>query len=126
LWLMGVLYVSFVSTLLRMPMAIFLGFMLSNSLRGVPLNVLTSKVPAPAERARFMSIQSAVQHLASSIGAFLSAYLLHELPGGALQGMPTVALFSMGLAALFPVLSWAVESRVAPHAPVTAAPSPAA
>ncbi len=126
LWLMGVLYTSFVTSMLRLPMAIFLGFMLSNSLRGVPLNTLTSKVPAPAEWARFMSIQSAVQHLASSIGAFLSAYLLRELPGGALEGMPTVATVSIVLAAAFPVLAWVVEARVLARVPAVAAPPHAA
>jgi predicted MFS family arabinose efflux permease len=124
LWFMGVLYASFVTSAIRVPvMAIFLGFMLTNSLRGVPHNTLTSKVPAPAERARFMSIQSAVQHLASSVGAFLSAYLLHELPGGALEGMPTVATLSMVLAAVFPVLAWAVEARVLAQSALEAARS---
>jgi predicted MFS family arabinose efflux permease len=123
IWLLGVLYLGFASPGFSLPvLAIFLGFMLASSLRSVPLNALTSRVPAPTERARFMSIQSAVQHLASSAGAFLSAYLLHELPDGRLEGMPAVATFSMGLTALFPVLSWAVEARVAPHP--GAAPEP--
>jgi predicted MFS family arabinose efflux permease len=122
LWLLGVLYAGFISPgvppgVPAMALALFLGFMLSNSLRSVPLNTLTSKVPAPAERARFMSIQSAVQHLASSAGAFLGTTLLRELPGGGLDGIPRVATFSMALAALFPVLSWAVETRVAPPQP---------
>ena len=91
LWFMGVLYTGFVAPVRGLPlevmvMALFLGFMLSNSLRGVPLNTLASRVPAPAERARFMSIQSAVQHLASSVGASLAAPFLHQLPGGQLQG----------------------------------------
>jgi predicted MFS family arabinose efflux permease len=124
LWFMGVLYAGFIASTVRVPvMAIFLGFMLTNAFRGVPHNTLTSKVPAPAERARFMSIQSAVQHLASSVGAFLSVYLLRALPGGALEGMPTVATLSMVLAALFPVLAWAVETRVLARGEVVAAPS---
>jgi predicted MFS family arabinose efflux permease len=128
LWFMGVLYAGFVAPVRGLPvepmvMALFLGFMLSNSLRGVPLNALASRVPAPAERARFMSIQSAVQHLASSLGAFVSSFVLRELPGHQLEGLPRVAAFSMGFAALFPFLAWAVETRVAPR--VEAAPSPA-
>lgn len=126
LWFMGVLYAGFVAPLRWSPdtvIFLFLGFMLSNSLRAVPLNTLTSRVPAPSERARFMSIQSAVQHLASSIGAFLSSYLLRELPGGALEGMTGVALASMALAGTFPFLAWAVESRVVARARTAVATS---
>ncbi len=112
--------------------AIFLGFMLSNSLRGVPHNTLTSRVPSPPERARFMSIQSAVQHLASSLGAFFSAYLLHERPRApgsrrsrALDGMPTVAALAMGLAFVFPLLAWGVEALVKARSARAVTPAPA-
>jgi predicted MFS family arabinose efflux permease len=116
IWFLAVLWTGFVAPVAGLPvMVLFVAFMLSNSLRGVPHNTLTSKVPSPRERARFMSIQSSVQHFASSLGAFTSARLLRELPGGVLEGMPTVALVSMALAATFPVLAWAVESRVAPQ-----------
>jgi len=124
IWFVGVLYTCFVAPIAGVPvMAIFLGFMLSNSLRGVPHSALTSRVPAAPERARFMSIQSAVQHLASSLGAFTSAFFLRDLPGGQLEGMPTVASFAIGLALLFPPLAWAVESRVGAPPPVVAAPT---
>ncbi len=63
-----------------MPLAIFLFFALSA--RNVSYNTLTSKVPEPAERARFMSFQSAVQHLASALGASLSAQVLFVQPDG--------------------------------------------
>jgi predicted MFS family arabinose efflux permease len=125
IWLLGVLYLGFVAPIPGTPvMALFLGFMLSGSLRTVPLNTLTSRVPEPEERARFMSIQSAVQHLASSLGGFLSTLMLRALPGGQIEGMPRVALLSMALAALFPLLSRAVEARVAPCTPAPA-PAPA-
>jgi predicted MFS family arabinose efflux permease len=92
---------------------LFMGFMLSNSLRNVAYNTLTSKVPKPAERARFMSLQSAVQHAASAIGAFVSARLLHELPDGRFDGMRSVAITSITLALLVPVAMRIVERRVA-------------
>jgi predicted MFS family arabinose efflux permease len=118
LWFVGVLYTSFVAPVRGLPaMAMFLGFMLSNSFRAVPHNTLTSRVPAPMERARFMSIQSAVQHLASSLGAFVSAYILRELPDGQLEGMAQVATLSIALASLFPVLARAVEAKVASRVP---------
>ena len=65
-----------------------------------------------AERARFMSIQSAVQHLASALGAFLSARMLRELPDGSLDNLPRVALVSIGLTALVPPMMYIVERRV--------------
>ena len=40
-----------------------------------------------AERARFMSLQSAVQHLASAAGAFLAAHMLSERADHSLVGM---------------------------------------
>ncbi|MBX5481536.1 MAG: MFS transporter [Myxococcaceae bacterium] len=91
---------------------LFTAFMAINSLRNVAYNTLTSKVPGPHERARFMSIQSAVQHIASAIGAFLSARLLWELPDGALGGVDRIAFVSMGLTAVIPLMLYIVESRV--------------
>jgi predicted MFS family arabinose efflux permease len=90
----------------------FVGYMIANSFRNVAHSTLTSKVPGPLERARFMSIQSTVQHLASSAGAFLSARMLVELPDHRLAGMDVVAVVSMTLTALLPGLFWVVEGRV--------------
>jgi predicted MFS family arabinose efflux permease len=112
-WFLGVLYLGFVAPAAWLPtQALFIAFMISNSLRGVPHSTLTSQVPSPRERARFMSIQSAVQHFASSVGAFVAAHLLTELPDGSLAGMPAVSIISMALATTFPVLAWVVEARV--------------
>ena len=47
-----------------------------------------------------MSAQSAVQHLASALGAALSTQLLTVDPGGKLGGMRQVAFFSASLALL--------------------------
>src|SRR5262249_46389683 len=119
-WFLGVLYLGFVDPVHRAPvMAVFVSFMLSNSFRGVPHSTLTSRVPSARERARFMSIQSAVQHFAAAFGAFLSARMLRELPGGGLEGLPAVGVLSMVLAVTFPLLAWVVEARVtAPEAAV--------
>ena len=80
--------------------------------RNVAYNTLTSRVPRSEERARFMSFQSAVQHIASSMGAFVSAKLLHELPDHHLVGLEHVVLISMSLTALVPALLIIVEARV--------------
>jgi predicted MFS family arabinose efflux permease len=92
--------------------AMFVGFMLGNSTRMVPMNALTSRVPSPEQRARFLSVQSAVQHLASAAGAVVSSRMLATLPSGSLQGIGRVGMLSAVLACLQPLLLFAVERRV--------------
>lgn len=107
------LYFGFVGYRPGLPvMVIFIAFMLALSVRNVSYNALTTRVPDASERARFMSFQSAVQHLSSAIGAFLSARMLVETADGRLEGMPQVAMISMALTALLPLLLWRVETRV--------------
>ena len=100
---------------------VFVTFMIANGLRNVSYNTLTSKVPDPSIRARFQSFQSAAQHGASAVAAIASAQLLSEsvtLPatGGEpvkrLIGMPQVALASIGLSLIVPVLLFVVERGV--------------
>lgn len=95
-------------------MAIFVGLMLANSVRAVAMNALTSRVPPPSERARFMSAQSAVQHLSAALGAILSARILHERPGGGLEGMPAVAFVALVLSAMLPILMAKLSARLRP------------
>lgn len=107
------------------PVAVVLGFatfMLANGLRNVSYNTLTSKVPEPEVRARFQSLQSAVQHGSAAVAAFLSAQLLSTAPGGVLVGMPRVAVVSMSLSLLIPVMLFVVERRVGEGAPEVAVP----
>lgn len=73
---------------------------------------MASCVPPPEQRARFMSARSAVQHLASSIGAASSASLLQVDPSGRLIGMPSVALAAMAVALVVPLFAWRVECGV--------------
>jgi len=90
----------------------FAGFMVVNSSRMVAHSTLTSKVPQPSERARFGSVQSAVQHLTAAAGAFLSAQLLSESDRHTLVGMPHVAGVAVAFALGVPVLFFVVERRV--------------
>lgn len=87
--------------------------MLAHAFRNVPFNTLMSQVPKPAERARFLSLQSTVQHTAAAAGSFLSSHLLREQPDGRLSGMPQVALVAMGLTALLPLELFLLERLVA-------------
>jgi predicted MFS family arabinose efflux permease len=93
-------------------LALFVGFMAASTFRMVPMQALSSRVPGPQERARFMSMQSVVQHLAAAAGAFAATQALREVPGGGLDGMARVASFAAVVAAFVPMLLWLVESRV--------------
>jgi predicted MFS family arabinose efflux permease len=103
---------------------LFLFLFLALSTRNVAYSTLTSKVPGPTERARFMSFQSAVQHLASAAGAIASSLVLAEAPDGRLLHVRRLAVLSLGLTAALPALLWAVERAVDRSAVVTPPPSP--
>lgn len=90
-------------------MVLFTMFMFANGFRMVGLHAQSTRVPLPAERARFMSAQSAVQHLAASAGAVLAASLLTERDDLALIGMERVAALALGVSFLVPVLVAAVQ-----------------
>jgi predicted MFS family arabinose efflux permease len=91
---------------------LFLFLFFALSVRNVAYTTLTSKVPAPAERARFMSFQSAVQHLASAAGAIASSAILAEGADRRLHNVARLAAFSMALIAALPGLLWVVERAV--------------
>ncbi len=105
-------------------MAIFIPFMVSLTLRNVAYNTLASRVPSPEERARFLSIQSAVQHAASSAGAFASSRLLKESADHQLVGIGRVAEISIALSLALPLLFAAVERRVRRSEAANAASQP--
>ncbi|MBI4082419.1 MAG: MFS transporter [Candidatus Lambdaproteobacteria bacterium] len=127
--MLGVIWVTFIAPYPGMPVvAVFVGFMFTSSIRSVAFNALISRIPRVEERARFMSMNAAVMHLAASLGAFLSAELLTERAGGILEGMPRVGWVSAGLGMLVPPLLWlvvrGVRSREAEaHARLAVAPA---
>jgi predicted MFS family arabinose efflux permease len=119
----AVLGAGFIHPVAWLPvLAIFVGFMVSSGFRFVPIQALWSRVPEPAERARFMSAQSAVQHLASAAGAMIGAQILVEQTGGALAGMDDLAWFAVATSAVLPAIVYAVDRRVRGRA--AAAPTP--
>jgi len=121
--LASITFVGFVHYVPGLPaMAIFIGLMLGQAFRNVAYNTLTTRVPSPAERARFMSLQSAIQHIAAAAGAFLSSRLLTELPDGALVGIPTVAMLAIALTLALPWMFFKVENGLKKRS--AAAPPP--
>lgn len=93
-------------------MLIYVTFMTSMAIRNVALGALSTRVPLAHERARFMSLQSVVQHAASSLGAVLSAQLLTERPDHTLAGMPSVAALAMTLGLFLPLLLHVIEREL--------------
>jgi len=92
--------------------ALFLSLFFALSSRNVAYNTLTTKVPEPQERARFMSFQSAVQHLASALGAGISSEVLFVQPDGRLGNVPTLGRMAMATVLLLPPLLFWVERGV--------------
>ena len=93
---------------LSTPLA-FSGFMFAMGVRTVAFNTLMSMVPGPTERARFMALQSSVQHLSAAVGAFLGARVLGEGVGGRLTNFPIVVGLAVACTAAMP---WAVTGTV--------------
>jgi hypothetical protein len=91
---------------------IFVGMMLSVSSRNVAVTSLTTRIPHAHERAEYMSLQSAVQHLSAAGGAFLSTVLLSSRPDGHLAGMTHLGRLASGLSITIPFLLWKLEPRV--------------
>jgi len=113
LFVSGVVYAGFAVVPPALPvMAIFVAFMLGMAFRNVAYNTLTTKVPRADERARFGSVQSAVQHLASAIAGFAAAQFLTEQSDHSLVGFRSLAFASIAIGLAVPPLLWIVEGRV--------------
>lgn len=93
------------------PWLLFPLFMASTSGANVALQTLFAAVPAPAERARYQSAQSAVQHLGAAAGASMGTLLLASGEATRLVGMPRLALFSMVITLLLPLGAAWVQRR---------------
>ncbi len=110
LLVLGINYLWFIDYSPRYPMeAMMAGFMFAMGIRNVAYNTLTSKVPEPHERARFQSLQSAVQHGFAAMASICGAQLLDARPDGSIVGMPLIASISMAMSLLFPLLALLVE-----------------
>lgn len=108
-----VIYLWFVDYNPSIPViALFVAFMGTSSLRGVPARTLDTKIPGHAERASFMSMQSAVQHIALALAAGLSSLVLSEAPDNSLVGVPLAAWISLAFVVLLPTFVTLAEIRL--------------
>lgn len=106
----GVVWAAFLQQpAVSLVLPLFTAFMACNSFRMVPNGTISSRVPLPTERARFMSMQSAVQHFASSAGAVLGAAILTSDEDFVLTGIPVVASVTIAMALLLPGLLYLAQ-----------------
>jgi predicted MFS family arabinose efflux permease len=96
---------------------IFVGFMISAGFRFVPMLTLMSRIPAPHERARFMSAEAAVQSVAATIGSMLGAQILSERPDGSLAGIDDIAWLAMAMTLVYAGLGYVIERLIRARAP---------
>ena len=79
------------------------------------MQTLASKVPLRAERAGFMSLQSAVQHTAMSVGGILSSRLLSTGDHGELIGIESIVMTSTVMVILGAFLVVILSGQVKAH-----------
>ncbi len=91
---------------------IFMSFMAASSLRNVSFFAQLSQVPKAAYRARFMSLQSAINHMSVSLGAFVSTKILVQGPSQELIGMHEVAFAALFIGLFTPYLLARVRREV--------------
>lgn len=94
------------------PLAIYVLFMASMSVRGVCGNTLASKIPAPQQRAGFLALMNCISQSFAALGAFVSTALLHEAADKSLIGFDRAAWLAIGASLLVPPLMWWVERNV--------------
>ena len=93
-------------------MGVFVLLMMASSFRNIPFQTLTSQVPSSHERAKFMSLQSSLQHIATASGAVVSSMILSDNADGSLAGMPNVAGVAILTTVVSPFLLFAVQKIV--------------
>lgn len=75
---------------------LFTLFMALSSARASTTLAVTAAIPAPHQRAAFMSFQGTVTNVAAGLGSLLSARYLVSDEGGALHGFSTLAWINIG------------------------------
>ncbi len=112
-FLITVVYYGYAFETPQIPIIImFAGFMWSASIRMVAIQSQSSKIPKPHERARFQSMQSGIQHIASALGAFVSTILLHADTSGFLHGMNQVSTIAISAMATVPFFALLLEKYI--------------
>jgi predicted MFS family arabinose efflux permease len=103
-------------------LALTTAFFVTTAGRMVPAMALITASAAPRYRGSFMSLNAAVQHLASGAAAAVSGALIGQDNGGPLTGYPLVGLLACGAT----VASLVLAGRLRPVPGGASAPDSAA
>lgn len=98
------------------PIAIYVLFMASMSVRGVCANTLASKIPAPRQRAGFLALMNCISQMFAAMGAFISTALLSEATDKSLVGFEQAAWLAIAASLAVPPVMWWVERHVSRRA----------
>jgi predicted MFS family arabinose efflux permease len=96
-------------------------FMVCAAGRMVPAQAMMLGASAPAIRGAFMSLNTAVQHLATGLAPTIAGAIIFETADKKLEGFPIVGLISAGTAAISLVLAGRMKP-VPQNSPVVQAP----
>ncbi|MBX9585135.1 MAG: MFS transporter [Gemmataceae bacterium] len=103
------------------------GFMVAAAGRMVPAHAMMLGAAAPRVRGAFMSLNTAVQHLATGLAPTIAGAIITKGPDGTLTGFPIVGWIAAGTAAVSLVLAGRlkpVPQQVVPSQPeMTAEPA---
>jgi len=91
----------------------FVIFMITMSARSVCGQTLVSKIPSEKQRAAFMSINSTMSNLGSTVGAGISAFVLKQGENMVIIGMEQVALIAIFFSLIIPILICNTERLLA-------------
>jgi predicted MFS family arabinose efflux permease len=97
--------------------AVISGFMVAAAGRMVPAQAMMLGASVPAVRGSFMSLNTAVQHLATGLAPMIAGTILAHRP----DGFPLVGWVSAGTAAVSLVLAGRLKPAPGPSVPVAAA-----
>ena len=94
--------------------------MLCNAGRMVPAMAMITSSVAPGRRGGFLGANSAVQHLAAGLGAFVGGLILTKAPDGTIENYPFVGLLGVAATLISLWLAGRIRMVGAAHATSTA------
>lgn len=106
------IYSGFVSLGAMPALLTFTLFMAATSARNSTTMAIVSQIPAPQERAGFMSFYTTFGNISAGIAGFISAKLLSSSDSGALNGMGEVGSIAIALLLIHPILIFFILKRM--------------
>jgi MFS transporter, DHA1 family, inner membrane transport protein len=120
--LMGIVLTNLPATPLYVAAVAMSAFMVSATGRFVPAQAMIIGVAEPRVRGAFMSLNTAVQHLATGIAPLIAGCLIGKSDDGKITGFPLVGLVGAGAAVVSLVLGGLLRSAPTPK-PVDSKPT---